>query len=55
MKLDAPYDGVPAEVARFAQRVVNVQQLEDGRLFVADYDRDRVWLRRMVVDPAQSA
>jgi len=54
MKLAPPYDGAPAEVARFAQRVVNVQQLEDGRLLVADYDRDRVWVRRMLVDPAQA-
>ncbi|MBC8022722.1 MAG: S9 family peptidase [Burkholderiales bacterium] len=54
LKLAAPYDAAPVEVARFAQRVVNVQQLEDGRLFVTDFDRDRFWIRRVLVNPAQA-
>jgi dipeptidyl aminopeptidase/acylaminoacyl peptidase len=53
MKLAAPYDGAPVEVTRFAQRLVNVQHLEDGRLLAADFDRDRVWVRRMLVDPSR--
>jgi hypothetical protein len=53
MMLAAPYSGAPVELAKFAQRVVNVEGMSDGRLFVTDYDRDRVWLRRVLVDPSQ--
>lgn len=51
MMLSPPYDGPPVELARLAQRAVRLDTLEDGRLLVADYDRDRVWIRRMLVDP----
>jgi len=51
MMLSPPYDGAPVELARLAQRAVRLDTLEDGRLLVTDYDRDRVWIRRMLVDP----
>jgi dipeptidyl aminopeptidase/acylaminoacyl peptidase len=53
MMLAPPYDGAPVEVARLAQRVVDVQTLEDGRVLATDFDRDRVWIRRMLVDPSK--
>ena len=51
MMLAPPYDGAPVELAKIAQRAVRLDTLEDGRLLVTDYDRDRVWIRRMLVDP----
>jgi dipeptidyl aminopeptidase/acylaminoacyl peptidase len=53
MMLAPPYEGAPVEVARVQQRVVDVQTLEDGRVIVTDFDRDRVWIRRILVDPAK--
>ena len=53
MMLSPPYDGAPVELARIGQRAVRLDTLEDGRLFVADFDRDRVWVRRMLVDPSK--
>jgi dipeptidyl aminopeptidase/acylaminoacyl peptidase len=53
MKLAPPYAGDPVEVVRVAQRIVNVSQAEDGRSIVIDYDRDRVWVRTLLVDPAK--
>ncbi len=53
MKLAAPYSAEPVEVARVAQRVVNVMTLDDGRLLVTDFDRDRVWTRTYLVDPSK--
>jgi dipeptidyl aminopeptidase/acylaminoacyl peptidase len=54
MMLTPPYDGAPVEVVRLAQRVVDVQTLEDGRVLLTDFDRDRVWIRRMLVDPSKA-
>ena len=51
MKLVAPYTGDPIETLRTPQRLVGVSHLEDGRLLVTDYDRDRVWRRTVVADP----
>ena len=51
MRIAAPYDGAPVEVARLAQRVRQLAPLEDGRLFVTEFDRDRVWIRTFIVDP----
>ena len=50
MMLAPPYDGAPVELAKLAQRAIRVDTLEDGRLIITDYDRDRVWIRRMLVD-----
>src|SRR5258708_26240411 len=53
MKVEPPYRGDAVEVARIAQRAVNLSQMEDGRVMVVDYDRDRVWVRTLIVDPAK--
>src|SRR5260221_448390 len=53
MKIEAPYRGDAVEVARIAQRAVTLSQMEDGRVMVVDYDRDRVWVRTLIVDPAK--
>src|SRR5258708_16299911 len=53
MKIEPPYRGDAVEVARVAQRAVNLSQMEDGRVMVVDYDRDRVWVRTLIVDPAK--
>src|SRR5258708_35731506 len=55
MKVEPPYRGDAVEVARIAQRAVNLSQMEDGRVMVVDYDRDRVWVRTLIVDPAKPA
>jgi dipeptidyl aminopeptidase/acylaminoacyl peptidase len=52
LKLAAPYSGAPVEVAKFAHRVVRTIPLEDGRLLVTEFDRDRVWTKTSIVDPA---
>ena len=51
LMLAAPYTGEPVEVLRTPQRLVSLGWLEDGRVLVTDYDRDRVWRRTVVADP----
>jgi dipeptidyl aminopeptidase/acylaminoacyl peptidase len=49
MKLAAPFAAQPTEVARTQQRLMNVSWSETGALFLADYDRDKKWIRTMLI------
>ncbi|APV49213.1 hypothetical protein BWI17_05665 [Betaproteobacteria bacterium GR16-43] len=50
MRLDPPYDGAPREVLRTTHRLAGLQALSDGRAFVTEYDRDRVWVKTFLAD-----
>ncbi|QJR14304.1 alpha/beta hydrolase family protein [Usitatibacter palustris] len=53
MKLAPPYTGEPVEVLRVPQRATGLFPLDDGRLLVQELDRDRVWVKVFLVDPAK--
>jgi dipeptidyl aminopeptidase/acylaminoacyl peptidase len=49
MKLSAPFTAQPHEVVRTQQRLMNVSWSETGALFLTDYDRDRKWIRTLLI------
>ncbi len=54
LTLKAPFKGSPAELIKTEQRLINVQWGEkDGLVFVTDFDRDRRWVRTLIVDADQ--
>jgi dipeptidyl aminopeptidase/acylaminoacyl peptidase len=49
MKLAAPFTESPSEVAKTQHRLMNVAWSEKGPIFITDYDRDRKWVRTMLI------
>lgn len=49
MKLAAPFTAQPTEVAKTQHRLMNVSWSEKGSMFLTDYDRDKKWIRTMLI------
>ena len=49
--LKAPFTSEPVEIFKTEQRFVGSGFTDKGLLFVADYDRDKRWVRTFVIDP----
>jgi dipeptidyl aminopeptidase/acylaminoacyl peptidase len=54
LRMRAPFTGEPVEVTRTEHRLQSMQALEGGpRVLVSDYDRNRRWVRTILIDTAQ--
>ena len=51
MRFKSPFKGEPVELLRAEHRLIEWQPIEDTQqVLVTDYDRDRTWIRTMLMD-----
>ncbi|HWR36719.1 MAG TPA: prolyl oligopeptidase family serine peptidase [Clostridia bacterium] len=53
--LKAPFSGAPIEIIKIENRLMNIAWGESAGVFVTDYERDKRWVRTMLVDPEKPA